>query len=278
MNRKTVFVDVDGTLLDVHHHVADSAVRAIRTARANGHYVFLSTGRSKGQLWPGILDIGFDGIVASAGAYVEVGGKMLTCRSFAPETLVHMREFFDSHDTGYYFEGIEHVFAASNVGELLRQQRLESSVGDAYPMRDNGPFGFLNRMGDLDDVNEPILKVMYLGSSNSLAEVQREFAGEASIVPASTHILGTSSGEMMIAGVSKAVGLREAIEYLGVDISDTIALGDSFNDLEMLEAANVGVAMGNAPQAVVDVADQVTTPPEEDGVRLAFQKLGLVAR
>jgi hydroxymethylpyrimidine pyrophosphatase-like HAD family hydrolase len=62
-----------------------------------------------------------------------------------------------------------------------------------------------------------------------------------------------------------------------MDRADTIAIGDSYNDLEMLHHAAVGIAMGDAPQAVKDVADEVTASTVEDGVRLAFVRHGLVA-
>ncbi|HET9127699.1 MAG TPA: HAD hydrolase family protein, partial [Propionibacteriaceae bacterium] len=73
MTPRSVFLDVDGTLVDETGQIPESARGAVREARANGHRVFLCTGRSLAELWPEILDIGFDGLVAAAGAYVEVG-------------------------------------------------------------------------------------------------------------------------------------------------------------------------------------------------------------
>ena len=61
VNTKAVFLDVDGTLVNEGGLVPESAQRAVREARANGHRVFLCTGRSPAELWPQIRDIGFDG-------------------------------------------------------------------------------------------------------------------------------------------------------------------------------------------------------------------------
>ena len=74
MIRRAVFLDVDGTLVDYSGRIPASARHAVRAARANGHLVFLCTGRSRSELWPAVTDIGFDGLVGGAGAYVEVGG------------------------------------------------------------------------------------------------------------------------------------------------------------------------------------------------------------
>ncbi|MGB2767686.1 MAG: HAD hydrolase family protein, partial [Propionicimonas sp.] len=68
MERKAIFVDVDGTLLTEHGHVPDTARDAIRAARQRGHLVFLCTGRSLGELWGDVLAVGFDGIIAGAGS------------------------------------------------------------------------------------------------------------------------------------------------------------------------------------------------------------------
>ena len=56
-----VFIDVDGTLVDYENHLPDSAVQAIRRARANGHRVYICTGRSKAEVYENIWNIGLDG-------------------------------------------------------------------------------------------------------------------------------------------------------------------------------------------------------------------------
>jgi hydroxymethylpyrimidine pyrophosphatase-like HAD family hydrolase len=81
---------------------------------------------------------------------------------------------------------------------------------------------------------------------------------------------------MMIPGVHKATGIDVILAYGGIDRADTIAIGDSYNDLEMLAHVAVGIAMGNAPQAVKDIANEVTTTPDEDGIRLALERHGLI--
>ncbi|MCA0295052.1 MAG: HAD hydrolase family protein [Actinobacteria bacterium] len=64
---------MDGTLVGSDGRVPASAARAIWEARAAGR--FLGTGRSLVELWPSILSVGFDGVVAASGSYVEVGGS-----------------------------------------------------------------------------------------------------------------------------------------------------------------------------------------------------------
>jgi hydroxymethylpyrimidine pyrophosphatase-like HAD family hydrolase len=83
------------------------------------------------------------------------------------------------------------------------------------------------------------------------------------------------SGELTQENVHKGKAILELALYLGVSQKDTIAIGDSANDMEMLETAGVGIAMGNASPEVKDAADEVTGSVREEGVYQAFVKHGL---
>lgn len=66
---KFIFLDVDGTLVDYHNHIPESAVKAIRQARENGHLIYVCTGRSKAEMQPELWDIGLDGMMGGNGSY-----------------------------------------------------------------------------------------------------------------------------------------------------------------------------------------------------------------
>ena len=86
---------------------------------------------------------------------------------------------------------------------------------------------------------------------------------------------GNQGADIVEQEASKAMGLRRLCEYYGIDLSHTIAFGDSMNDLEIIEEAGVGVAMGNALPAIKEAADYVTDPIDKDGVWNACVKLRL---
>ena len=74
---KLVFIDIDGTLADENHIVPESAKTACARAQANGHKLFICTGRSAPKIERNILDLGFDGVVSVAGAQANIGDKLL---------------------------------------------------------------------------------------------------------------------------------------------------------------------------------------------------------
>ncbi len=275
---RAVFLDVDGTLVTHTGRVPDSARAAVRQARANGHRVFLCTGRSPSELWPDLLDIGFDGLVAGAGAYVRAGDDVLARRHLSADELHRVQEFFDPRGIDYYLEGDEAVYATRGVRARLRAM-LFDPVTDAETLDvlQRGPFAFVDaiRVG-ADLTGARVAKVVYLDSPVPLAAVRAEFAGAFDVVPSSVTVFSGECGEMMLPGIHKAAGIEVLLAHLGIDRADTLALGDNHNDLEMLAHVAVGIAMGNAPEAIRAAADEVTATPEEHGVRLAFLRHGLI--
>lgn len=126
-HRKAVFVDVDGTLLDERGHIPSSAVEAIVQAQAGGHLVFLATGRSVCELWPELVDLGFDGLVGASGSYVEVDGEVLFERYLSSGQIAHVAEWF-SGGTGNYFLQASDGNYASEVSRSRVRRRLEEEL------------------------------------------------------------------------------------------------------------------------------------------------------
>jgi Cof subfamily protein (haloacid dehalogenase superfamily) len=273
-----VFLDVDGTLVNDRGLVPDSARQAVREARTNGHRVFLCTGRSPAELWPELTDIGFDGLVAASGAFVEVGTDVLLHRCLTHSEVEHVLGFFEARNINFYFQANDGIYATSDVRELLRRL-IAGSVTDVGVLAEleSGLFGFVDAIKvGVDPYTPLITKVIYLFSDVTLDELRAEFADSFIVIPSSVPLFGPTSGELMLAGVNKATGIDVLLAHVGVDRTDTIAIGDSYNDLEMLEHVAVGVAMGDAPDAVKAIADEVTAGVDGDGIRLSFLRHGLI--
>ena len=279
VNTKAVFLDVDGTLVNERGLVPDSAQRAVRDARANGHRVFLCTGRSPAELWPQIRDIGFDGLIAASGAFVEVGEDVLVHRGLTGQEVGHVLDFFGLHHIDIYLQANDGIYATGAVQARLRRL-IGGSVADELVRAEleSGLFGFIDAIKvDADPYATVITKVIYLFSDVTLDELHAEFAGSFIVIPSSVPLFGPTSGELMLPGVNKATGIDALLAHVGIDRADTIAIGDSYNDLEMLEHVAVGVAIGNAPQPVKDIADEVTAGVDEDGIHLTFLRHGLIS-
>ena len=121
---------------------------------------------------------------------------------------------------------------------------------------------------DVEDlVSAPVSRVI-IRDPEATAEDFVTLAGELGLHGTDYVVGWTAWLDLAPVGVSKASGLAHVAEQLGVDAADVLAIGDGRNDIEMLQWAGRGVAMGQAVQPVIDAADDVTAPVAEDGAAL----------
>ena len=274
MKQKVIFLDVDGTLCNHKGIIPPSAIKACQTARKNGHRIFLSTGRSKAEIYDDMMNIGFDGVIGAAGGYIEIDGNMLRHIRMSQEQLMKLQAFFHQHQMFYIFESNSGLFCEFGTKEYIAsliQKQMKISFEEAMNS------DFIQTLTECqnplcDDVN----KVAFLKSSLTIQEVSELFKNEFHIIPCTIPAFGELSGEIMIPNIHKADAIHELIQHLEVNIEDTIAIGDSVNDLEMLEYVHLGIAMGNASESVKAYADDITDSVDEDGLYKAFLKHGLI--
>jgi Cof subfamily protein (haloacid dehalogenase superfamily) len=274
---KSVFLDVDGTLVDFVGCVPDSAASAIRQARDAGHRVFLCTGRAAPELWPSLVEIGFDGLIGAAGAYVEADGQVLAHKYLSREETAHVLDFFGRSDVGFFFQASDNIYGWRRNVERLHPM-IERTVPDPADraVLYEGPFRFLSKITqDADLAEVKATKVIFYDSPVNHEDLVAEF-NEFDVL-ASSIAQFERSGELMLPGVHKASGIDVLLDHFGIDRADTLAIGDGHNDLEMLGHVAVGIAMGNAPQTVKDAADEVTATTADHGIRLAFLRHGLIS-
>lgn len=278
MDRRAVFLDVDGTLVTDRGVVPDSARLAVRAARANGHLVFLCTGRSLVSLWAEILDVGFDGVVAAAGGYVETGGEVLVHHHVPTDQVRRVVDYFGAHGVDYLLEANDGLYGSPGVAARLHRIMLGTITDEEILAElERGLLGFVDSISVAGNPEElHVNKVSFLGSDLTLDEIRSELGDAFDVIPATVPLFGPNSGELSMRGVHKAAGIGVLIDHLGIAREHTIAFGDGFNDVEMLQFAGVGVAMANAPAQVRAHADTVTGTPEQDGIHSGFTALGLI--
>ncbi|MBO1752031.1 HAD hydrolase family protein [Actinotalea sp. BY-33] len=270
--RRAVFLDVDGTY--AHHGIVPPGhVDAVRAARAAGHLVLLCTGRPRAMLPERILAAGFDGLVAAAGAYVEVDGAVLKDQRFPADLAARAVRTLDEHDIAYVLEGPDVLHGRPGVDERLRQMHR----GRFGPSDDrDGPTDILDSLRMAEDLTEVSFgKITYFESPLAGGALLDAIGAGVGVLPSSIPGMGDSAGELYLDGVHKAIGIDLVATHLGLAREDVVAVGDGLNDLEMLAWAGTGVAIVGAPPEVIAVADRVAQGPQDEGLIAAFAELGL---
>ncbi len=270
---KIVFLDIDGTIRGFDGHVPDSAAAAIRQARAAGHKVLISSGRPLCQIEPGIIDIGFDGIISGSGSYVLYEGKCVRHEYFPAELYKELAQTLLDNDCIIQLQCYDRscILKEQLSGFEALAIKIQALLGPGAKKLVEMP-DIVENAGALARVE----KIIYFSDCFSNDDLKRRWGDALYVVPVSFPNAMRYGGEISLASVNKAEGMKAILAAAGASVSDTIAIGDSENDLEMIRFAGLGIAMGNGTQAVKAAADMITDDLEADGLYKAFEKAGLL--
>lgn len=276
MEQKLIFLDIDGTLTEPGKNIPPaSAVEAVCRARKNGHKVVLCSGRNYGLLSP-LLQFGFDGFISSAGGYIEYGGHIVydcpMTRAQQDPVLKVLQEngvyyIIETRNHSYsdesFKEFLKNCIRSDANSELLRWQKHIESDQFTRPMTEYHL--------------EPIYKAVFMSPGmdrlqNPIQCLQDEF--HFCIQDENAHSI--INGDLINKAFDKGTAVQRLCGHLDIAQKDTIAFGDSMNDLEMLQTAALGICMENGSMELKRLADEICSPFNEDGLYKSFEKLKLI--
>lgn len=273
-DNKLIFFDIDGTLLGKGKDLPKSANDAIQAAKEKGNMVFLATGRSKGSIPRKILDLGFDGLVLGSGAYVEYEKEILFHEILDKRKVKELADYFKQEQAFLMFETNEASYMTEETKAYFAGKITREEFWDEEMVQE-----FTDHMRIEDDLEkiEGINKLAYFDFTGSKRDLVNAFIDDFTILPNSIMTNQESnSGEISKKGITKATGIECILRHIGADMKDVIAFGDGFNDMEMIQIAGTGVAMGNAVEELKEVADIVAPDMYEDGIQLTLKYLGVI--
>ena len=265
-----LFFDVDGTLASFDPddmtdkdfnavHPSKSVIDAFGRLRNAGHRAFICTGRPLWLIADGLRALNPAGIVAMAGATLEVEGRVVHEDCFDEDIVEELAHRVVDAGIEVFFESNAATFALEPVGVERSSLIGTSVVHSAEEMRIDGSL----RVGKVC-LNVPSLARV----ANDDGFINRNFE---------LCNTGGQNRELSPKGIDKGVGVTRALAYLGREgNARTFGFGDSGNDLGMLAAVETAVAMGNAMPEVKAVADYVTDDVAHDGTVTAMRHFGLI--
>ncbi|MEZ5086264.1 MAG: Cof-type HAD-IIB family hydrolase [Tessaracoccus sp.] len=275
---RIIFLDVDGTLVDYSNKLPASAVTAIRQARQAGHLVYLTTGRSKAEMYQELWDIGIDGMIGGNGAYVEHRGEVVMHQSLTAQECRDIVDWLHGRGLEFYLEANSGLYGSANFRTealpVIRAYVAGKGAANSGTVVVDDVFPEMIYGAELyrDDVN----KISFI-----LGEYQDHLHSKIAFPQLKAGTWGGRGshalfGDLGVANIDKAHAVDVLLAHLGADRADTVAMGDAAVDVPMLEYCAVGVAMGNSPDDVKAIADHVTDDVEADGLYNAFAHLGLL--
>ena len=254
MSIRAIAFDLDDTLLRSDLTVSDYTVEVLRRAKERGIFILPASGRTRDSMFPAVERIGCaDAFISCNGADVWTTGRELLMQELLPVELAHEVARFAS-DRGVYcqtYSPSRFFFSIDN----------EYAVSYAHSSSLEGEY-----VGDLTAfIRQPVTKLLMMDTPERIAALYEEsravFGGRASMTCSKPYFL-----ECNPLRATKGNALRWCSEHFGFGMDELLTFGDSLNDVSMLEAAGVGVAMGNAREDVKAMGFPVCLSNDEDGV------------
>ena len=230
--------------------MSESTKEAIRIARANGHICMINTGRTKRLVGENLTgQVEFDGLLLGCGTEIEYHGKQLMHKTFSMEESKAILAAMKKYHVDAVLEGSREDYAPRGeevFTETFRHmaREIENRKYDRY--------AYAETLAGMDGMKHDLSEILDF--------IDRE-QGFYEIVPK---------------GYSKATAIRYITDYLKIPMEDTVAIGDSNNDLPMLKYARTSIAMGNSSKQVLETADYITTDVDKDGIWNALKWLGVL--
>lgn len=263
---RLVAMDLDDTLLDSRLQISDQTTRMLRRVVDQGVKITLATGRMFRSARRYAVELGMDvPLITYQGALVKsaVSDEVLYHRSVPADMSIPVVD--TAREAGYHYQVYfdDHLYMES----LTPEGQAYAELAGVIPVIDKDlPIRLNNREPTkiiIINSNLPALQQME-------THLQQRFSEQLYITRSKPNYL-----EFMNKEATKGRALQAVSEYFAIDRQEVMAIGDSYNDIEMLKWAGVGVAVGNAPPEVKRYADYVTASNDEDGVAAALQHLVL---
>ncbi|TYR80834.1 HAD family phosphatase [Priestia megaterium] len=267
MSYKMIVLDLDDTLLRDDHTISPRTKKALMDAQEAGVKVVLASGRPT----YGMTRIAQELRLEDYGSFILSfnGAKIINCKtkeelfsSTLPPETVHRLDQISRH---------EEVLIHTYVGDKIVTE-VNNEFTDIESELTGLPIEIVPNF--VKAVTEPVVKVLMLAHEEKLVHVekklQQQLAGELSVMRSKPYFL-----EFTEVGVTKGTSLNFLIQQLGITRDEVIAMGDSYNDLAMIEFAGLGVAMGNAPDDIKEKANYITDTNMNDGVAKVVEEFVL---
>ncbi|ULT59332.1 Cof-type HAD-IIB family hydrolase [Neobacillus drentensis] len=269
---KAIFLDMDGTILNHQNQVSIHTKEIIDELRNRGINVFIATGRAFEEI-EGIVPPGFqvDGIVASNGMVGYAGHEVIFKHSLSRElveTVIKM-----ARENKVYYE----LFPYGSPRITLKQDRdyVENEIRDPKPEGvginewSSRKDAIKEKINWADEIrgNEFSKFYFFARTKEQINHWKEKLELLKKEIDFTTSISTEYNVELMVANVNKATGIQQMLKHFNLSERETMAIGDSDNDLPMLRLVNYAVAMKNAPDSIKEVTDDVTEfTCDEDGV------------
>ncbi len=259
-----VATDLDGTLLNSQHELTPRTEAALRAALARGVQIVLATGKTRASAVDLIrrLDLKTPGVYNQGLVLYDGAGAVIYQRALDPALAQQLIDLAEAKDYT--------IKAYNGESTFVRAHNRHTAFMSAHHEPPGEAIGTLRHLPGAMPINKVVVVDDPPRVREARALLSARFDSQIKLVQAIPEVL-----ELLPPGASKGDGLRRLLEHLGNAPEHVMAIGDGENDIEMIELAGIGVAVGNAYHRLKAAADYVVASNDEDGVAEAIERFVL---
>lgn len=266
---KAVFIDIDGTLIQSDHRVSQSTIDIIRKLKEKNILISLVSARPIHGMLAIAEAVGLSSnpIVSLNGANIAINNKIVFESTIDASQIIKIRNSLKPFGSTVIYYERDNWYAEEQNHYTLHEQEITSIPISIQPFAKTQEYWQLQNIGPN--------KILVISAAAEIRKIENNliqlFKDKLNISTSKTEYL-----EIMDISASKLNAIKFLIDRYQIQREDTLAIGDNFNDMDMIAFAGIGVAMGNAPNEVKAVADYVTMTNDDNGVAKALMKFIVV--
>lgn len=253
---KYIFCDIDGTLLRRGEMLQDSFIQKIRQMKEKGYYFTFASGRLPYMIQPILEDLELDNAyyVSCNGALVRNKEKVLFVQKFPLSLVSRLIDLALKYNMTVLYAVDEEEFLLQENSATIRKR---AERGRYHPLRKvtSDEFATLKilKMNILTDDSEQTISILHSELSELVSELNITRYGDYGV-------------EIVAKNVNKLTGVQLLLSHLDGQLIQSCAIGDNENDAQLIEAVQLGIAVGNATEELKDVADVIMKQEASQGV------------
>lgn len=281
MEQKVIFFDADGTIV-YGDYMSPQVRKTFEKLRENGHILVLSTGRAIPALGVTLKEVDFENVISSAGNVTMADNEIIYNNALTSEELNEIDEFLNNRGISYHMESTDYVYVKKGEREAyLNRHRSMMPKKSEIPEEE-----YEAALEHFEDVKErtrevenlpdiAVNKIHYFDETLPFEELEEKFGERFTCRPLSFSNV-FSGGEISAQGVTKEDGMKQILNHFDMPLESAVAIGDDYNDIEMLRYSPYSIVLNHAPEEVKKYADYVTEDIHNDGFYHAINYLGLI--
>ncbi|MDE7245006.1 MAG: HAD family hydrolase [Oscillospiraceae bacterium] len=266
---RAIYLDIDGTLRDEIRGISQRTKAALKHCQMTGIQIAVCTGRSPACVQDDVLALNLDGVISGGGCYIYYQGKTIFSKHFPKETVQQFLTFAKENPIGISIETAQKLYMNSMMADFYHADAHKKYAGysdlEIRELLRSNKLAYNDTLALYQYGTDFIHKVCVIGPKTSIDTLRDYMKGRVQIVQnqpwAEKWYL-----ECLPVGCSKGTAIKQLNHLLHIPQESSIGFGDGGNDIDLLRATGVRVAVAGGSPQLLRWADSVCEPPAQDGV------------